>query len=154
MHLSWDDLESRLANALARRSVPSAREIAWACVWLQACGYPGLGLLAEALKDEVKSAPLMRDALGLDLKNVSCVYLASQVLDDVAKNGRVFLHNVRHGLFLVPFSVRDELAIGCPVDPAFALGGPREKNPYAEKLDAARQAGLEVDPALLDALTG
>lgn len=154
MHLSWDAFEQELAGALQRHDISSPRDIAWACVWLEACGYPGLMLLGEALGDQQRSLPLARDALGLDLQNVSCIYLAPAIIADVAAHGRAFLRNVRHGLFLVPFSVRDGLAIGCPVDPAFALGGAREKNPYGEKLDAARQNGFEIDPAKLAAVIG
>jgi hypothetical protein len=113
-----------------------------------------MALLAEALGDQRLSFPLMRDVLGLDLRNVSCVYLAPAIANDVAKNGRAFLRNVRHGLYLVPFSVRDGMAIGCPVDPAFALGGVREKNPYTEKLAAACTNGLDVDPGTLAAILG
>jgi hypothetical protein len=154
MHLTWDVLEEKLADALQRHGMSSPRDIAWACVWLEACGYPGLTLLGEALADEQRSLPLARDALGIDLQNVSCAYLAPAIFAEVAANGRAFLRNVRHGLFLVPFSVRDRLAIGCPVDPAFALGGAREKNPYGEKLDTARRNGFEVDPLKLAAITG
>lgn len=154
MHLTWEALEDRLAATLGRRAVPHARAIAWAGVWLEACGYPGLKLLAEGLADDARSLPLVRDALGIDLQNVSCVYLAADITADVRHNGRAFLRNVRHGLFLVPFSVRHDLAIGCPVDPAFALGGPREKNPYTEKLEVAERDGLEVDEALLKAVEG
>jgi hypothetical protein len=39
------------------------------------------------------------------------------------------------------------MAIGCPVDPAFALGGPRSKDPYAERLALAEANGIEVDDA-------
>lgn len=154
MHLSWDELEDKLAGALQQQSVANPRETAWACVWLEACGYPGLTLLGEALADQQRSLALTRDALGIDLQNVSCVFLAPAVVAEAAAHGRAFLRNVRHGLFLVPFSVRDGLAIGCPVDPAFALGGAREKNPYGEKLEAARQNGFEIDPTRLVAITG
>ena len=64
------------------------------------------------------------------------------------QNGRAFLRNVRHGLYLLPFSVRANIGIGCPIDPAFALGGLRAKNPYGEKLEAAAAAGLAIDDAL------
>ncbi|MBL8907810.1 MAG: hypothetical protein JNM20_14150, partial [Rhizobiales bacterium] len=45
----------------------------------------------------------------------------------------------------LPFTVRANIGIGCPVDPAFALGGERTKNPYAEKLATAYAQGLSVD---------
>jgi hypothetical protein len=60
----------------------------------------------------------------------------------------LYLRNVRHGLYLLPFSVRANIGIGCPVDPSFALGGERTKNPYEEKLLAARQTGIFVDEDL------
>jgi hypothetical protein len=65
-----------------------------------------------------------------------------------AQYGRLFLRNVRHGLYLLPFSVRANIGIGCPVDPSFALGGERTKNPYEEKLVAARQTGIPVPEPL------
>jgi hypothetical protein len=67
-------------------------------------------------------------------------------------HGRVFLRNVRHGLYLLPFSVKLNIGIGCPVDPAFALGGERSKNPYVEKLAFAEAGGIAVDEALWSAL--
>jgi hypothetical protein len=70
----------------------------------------------------------------------------------VRDHGRLFLRNVRHGLYLVPYSVKANIGIGCPVDPAFALGGERTKNPYEEKLAAAHRAGIAVaDPFWLRA---
>ena len=100
----------------------AAAETAWAAVWLEACGYSGVKLLDEALAGERRSIVLARDALGLDLHNVSCAFLAPAIMRDVAANGRVFLRNVRHGLFLLPFAVKANIGIGCPVDPGFALG--------------------------------
>ncbi len=41
-------------------------------------------------------------------------------------------------LYLVPMSVRGGYGIGCPVDPNFALGGERLKNPYPEKIARRR----------------
>jgi hypothetical protein len=61
---------------------------------------------------------------------------------------------VRHGLYLLPGSVLGNYGIGCPVDPAFALGGERHKNPYAEKRAAAARDGLDIDDALWLALKG
>ncbi|MBM3519423.1 MAG: hypothetical protein FJX63_01405 [Alphaproteobacteria bacterium] len=150
--LAVAELERRLAAALARRGLAAPAETAWAASWLCACAYPGLTILTEALADEVRAHPLSRDGLGLDLGHVSCVFLAPAITEDVRNHGRVFLRNVRHGLFLLPFSVRDGLAIGCPVDPAFALGGERSKDPYAEKLAHAQMAGIDVDEAALSLL--
>ncbi len=138
--------EAELARKLG--PLPDAEEIAWATVWLEACGYSGLKLLAEALADERRASPLTRDALGLDLDNVSCAFLAPAILREVKANGRAFLRNVRHGLFMLPFSVREKLGLGCPVDPSFAVGGERLKNPYAEKLEQAAAEGIEVDDTL------
>ena len=138
--------EAELARKLG--PLPDAAEIAWATVWLEACGYGGLKLLAEALADERRSLPLARDALGLDLDHVSCAFLAPAIMREVQANGRAFLRNVRHGLFMLPFSVREKVGLGCPVDPSFAVGGERHKNPYAEKLEQAAAEGIEVDDAL------
>lgn len=120
-------------------------ESAWACAWLEACGYPGLKLLSEALRDGRREVELVRDGLGIDLKSTSCVWLAGRLMAEVQRGGRVFLRNVRHGLYLLPFTVRANVGIGCPVDPAFALGGERTSNPYAEKLALAAAKGVEVD---------
>ena len=59
---------------------------------------------------------------------------------------------MRHGLFLLPFTVRENLGIGCPVDPSFAVGGERTKNPYAEKLAVAMETGLTIDDATWQAI--
>ncbi len=130
-----------------------AGETADRCAWLEAVGYPGLKLLAEALGDVQHSAELERDALGVDLKHVSSVFLASQLDAMIKDQGRLFLRNVRHGLYLVPASVNGNYAIGCPVDPAFALGGERSRNPYAEKLEAAARDGVEVDDGVWQSLS-
>lgn len=151
MRIDMTTAETELAKALG--SLPDASEIAWATVWLEACGYSGLKLLAEALADERRSLVLARDALGLDLDTVSCAFLAPAILREVKANGRAFLRNVRHGLFTLPFSVRENLGLGCPIDPSFAMGGERHKNPYEEKLALARTEGLEVDEALWKQLT-
>lgn len=137
--------EEELARRLSALHLDHPAEIAWACAWLESAGYPGLKLLLEALADSPKSLVLERDALGIDLQNVSCVYLGTSVMNEVKSNGRAFLRNVRHGLYLLPYSVKEGLAIGCPIDPGFALGGPRAKNPYEEKLDAAGKSGLTID---------
>ncbi len=142
------DLENSVATLPAIRARGDARDIAWAAAWLEACGYPGLKMLAEALADPVRDLELRRDALGLDLGQVSCVFLAVKIMGLVAKDGHVFLRNVRHGLYLLPFTVRANLGIGCPVDPAFAVGGERTKDPYAEKLALAATNGISLDREL------
>jgi len=146
------ELEARATNRLNAAGVSEAEEIGWASVWLEACGYPGLTMLEEALADEKRCLKLVRDTLGLDLQNVSCVFLAPAIARHVKKNGRVFLRNVRHGLYLLPFTVKGNFGIGCPVDPSFAIGGERSKNPYAEKLAFAEANGLAVDDHLLHLL--
>jgi hypothetical protein len=115
---------------------------------LQSCGYTGFKLLAEALGDERQSLTLVRDALGLDLQEVSCAFIAPAIMAEVKANGRAFLRNVRHGLFMLPFAVREDMGLGCPVDPSFAVGGERHKNPYAEKLALAEANGIDIDDAL------
>lgn len=136
----------------ARRIIPEPEMAARNCAWLEACGYPGIRLLLEAKADERRSVNLIPDAMGLDLQNVSCVFLGPQIAAYVAKQGRVFLRNVRHGLYLVPLAVEANIGIGCPVDPAFALGGERHKNPYSEKLEMAARDGVAVDDELWRAL--
>lgn len=124
------------------------------CAFLEACGYPGLKLLTEALADDPKSATIQNDVMGLDLQNISCVFIAPQVQQQIAEHGRLFLRNVRHGLYLLPGSVTGNYGIGCPVDPGFALGGERSKNPYAEKLELAARDGVEVEDSVWQALGG
>ncbi len=148
MKLALQSCEDRITSGLAARGIADASEIGWACAWLEACGYPGLKMLGEALADERRNIELTRDAIGLDLANVSCVFLAPRIARDVEKRGRVFLRNVRHGLYLLPFTVRGNIGIGCPVDLAFAVGGERTKNPYAEKIELATRDGVEVDDGL------
>lgn len=138
---------------MSQRGIDGAGNIAWACAWLEACGYPGLAQMAEALAEPRREIALVRDGLGLDLQNVSCAFLAPAIMNDVKANGRVFLRNVRHGLYLLPYTVRDNTGIGCPVDPAFAVGGGRHKNPYTEKLALAELNGLEVDETILNSLS-
>jgi hypothetical protein len=143
------DIEALARKALERHGhaaiAPAAGK---AAAWLEACGYPGLKTVAEAIADERNSLSLARDALGLDLQNVSCVFIGEAVAEEVERDGRAFLRNVRHGLFLLPRSVEANYGIGCPIDPAFALGGERHKNPYAEKLEAAARDGVAVDDEL------
>ncbi len=154
MHITMDAAEAQLRSALESRNIPDAAEIAWATVWLEACGYSGLKFLAEALADERPSQALSRDVLGIDLGNVSAAFLAPGIIREVKANGRAFLRNVRHGLYLLPFTVKDGLGIGCPVDPSFAVGGERHKNPYGEKLEEAAARGIELDDALWAQVTG
>lgn len=139
------EAETRMADRLRRHGIADAAEIAWAAAWLEACGYGGVKLLAEALEDDRRGLALQRDALGLDLGSVSCAFLAPAIMREIRANGRAFLRNVRHGLFMLPFAVRENMAIGCPVDPSFAVGGERYKNPYAEKLALAEAEGLTLD---------
>ena len=148
MHLTITELEQRLAERLTAMLLPDARDIAWAAAWLEACGYTGVKYLSEALADDRKSLSLVRDALGIDLHNISCAFLAPSIMREVSANGRTFLRNVRHGLYLLPFTVKAGSGIGCPIDPAFAVGGERHKNPYAEKLALAQVNGIEVDDIL------
>lgn len=148
MRLAPQNIAERVTEALAARGIADAGDIGWACAWLEACGYPGLKMLGEALAEERREIELARDPIGLDLDNTSCVFLAPRIARDVEKHGRVFLRNVRHGLYLLPFTVRANIGIGCPVDPAFAVGGERTKNPYTEKIELATRDGVEVDDGL------
>jgi len=154
MHITPQDLTEQIENLLARRGIAHAADIAWATTWLECCGYPGVAELSEALGDPTTTLTLTRDMIGYDLQEVSCAYLAPAIMEEVAKNGRAYLHNVRHGLFVLPFTVRANIGIGCPVDAAFAVGGERLKNPYAEKLAMAEVNGLMIDDRLWAKLTG
>lgn len=147
MRVSLDQISN-----FTERIMPGNKVAAKSCAWLEACGYPGLKLFLEAHADERQSLALVPDAMGLDLQNVSCVFLGPAIADHVAIHGRVFLRNVRHGLYLLPLSVEANIGIGCPVDPAFALGGERHKNPYVEKLEIAARDGVTVDENLWRAL--
>ncbi len=128
MQITMNDATVQLSDRLASLGIPDAADIAWATVWLEACGYSGIKLLGEALSDERRHHPLTRDVLGLDLDHVSCAFLAPAIMREVASGGRAFLRNVRHGLYMLPFTVRANTGIGCPVDPSFAVGGERHKN--------------------------
>jgi len=156
--IGFDDLSAAAARLLRDSGSPDiAEESGWACAWLAACGYPGVELLLEALDatpPEARHPVLEADVLGLDLGNISCVFLGPPVARMVERQGRLFLRNVHHGLYLLPFSVKAKFGIGCPVDPAFALGGERTKNPYEEKLTLARQAGIVVAEPLWARLVG
>jgi hypothetical protein len=118
------------------------------CAWLHGAGYNGLHILAEALADARQSAVLEKDLMGLDLQGVSCVFLFPQVEALRAEHGRLFLRNVRHGLYLLRGSIVGNYGIGCPVDPGFPLGGERSKNPYADKLALAARDGVIVDESV------
>ncbi len=147
MRVSFDQIVNT-----AERILPGHKVVAKNCAWLEACGYPGIKLLLEARSDERRSLTFAADTIGVDLQNVSCVFLGPAITDHVAAHGRVFLRNVRHGLYLLPLSVEANIGIGCPVDPAFALGGERSKNPYTEKLEIAARDGVAVDDNLWHAL--
>jgi hypothetical protein len=152
VQIGFDDLAAAATRLLQKHGEAElAQDMGWACAWLEACSYPGLTLLFEALDttpSEARHPMLEPDVLGLDLQNISCVFLAPRIDRLAAERGRLFLRNVRHGLYLVPFSVRANIGIGCPVDPSFALGGERTKNPYEEKLALARENGIAVAEAL------
>jgi hypothetical protein len=105
-------------------------------------------MLSEALDEtprQQRRPSFAPDAIGIDLNTVSCVFMAPALVDFAKIKGRIFLRNVRHGLYLLPFAVRSDMGIGCPVDPAFAIGGAREKNPYTEKLALAALTGITVE---------
>jgi hypothetical protein len=153
MQIDTTTAVDQLTTALTGKAVPGAELIAQNTIWLEACGYPGLKVLTEALEDGIRDHNLVKDALGLDLKNVSCVFLADKLCDYVLKNGRIYLRNVRHGLFLLPASVESGYGIGCPVDPAFALGGERTKDPYVEKLELAARDGITLEENVWALLT-
>ncbi len=154
MRKTLSDIEAHaLASLSALVDADTAAAAAKHCAWLHAAGYNGIKYIGEALTDTETTAVLEKDLMGLDLKNVSCVYISAKVEALFAEYGRLFLRNVRHGLFLLPGSVTGNYGIGCPVDPGFALGGERSKNPYAEKIDLAVKDGVDVDDALWQALS-
>jgi hypothetical protein len=152
MRIDMNTAIEALTARLTGLGLADAPDMAWAAAWLEACGYSGLELLSQALDDERRTLELTRDALGLDLQNVSCAFIAPAIMREVEANGRAFLRNVRHGLFMLPFAVRENIGLGCPVDPSFAVGGERHKNPYAEKLALAEAEGLNVNEALWEKL--
>ncbi|MGE0005557.1 MAG: hypothetical protein AB7S92_08205 [Parvibaculaceae bacterium] len=153
----FEEVTAAAAHRLRASGSPGiAAASGWACAWLEACAYPGIELLLEALDTTPpgeREPVLELDVLGLDLNNISCVFLGPSIARIVEERGRLFLRNVRHGLYLLPFSVKAGIGIGCPVDPSFALGGERTKNPYEEKLSLARQSGLDLPHALWTRLT-
>jgi hypothetical protein len=153
MKQTLNDIKAYALAALQRKGHAAiAERAAEDCMWLEAVAYPGLKILAEALADEAHAATLEKDLMGLDLQNISCVFLADAVHNQILEHGRLFLRNVRHGLYLLPQSVHANYGIGCPVDPGFPLGGERSKNPYAEKFELAQRDGVEVDDAVWQAL--
>jgi hypothetical protein len=147
--VSLSDLGEAIRGYLERNGCSAiAADGGWATAWLEACGYPGLGMLFEALAEtppEGREPKIKIDTLGADLANVSCLFGARRLVGLAGNRGRLFLRNVRHGLFLVPFAVKANMAIGCPVDQSFAIGGERTKNPYAEKIELAENDGVSVD---------
>lgn len=133
----------------------AAGEIAWACGWLESAGYPGLAMLAEALETTPagQRSPTLSAEYGLvDTGGVSCAFLAPDLALMAKAHGRIVLMQARHGLYVLPFSVRDGMGIGCPVDPSFALGGTRERDPYAEKIAKAEETGIDVAEEVLQRL--
>ena len=154
MRKTLSEIEAHASAAMsAKVDAETAATAAKHCAWLHGAGYNGIKYIGEALHDSETTASIEKDLMGLDLKNISCVFLSPQVEALFAEHGRLFLRNVRHGLFLLPGSVTGNYGIGCPVDPAFALGGERSKNPYAEKIELAEKDGVDVDEALWQALT-
>ena len=79
------ELEHSIAALPGLKARGDAGEIGWAAAWLEACGYPGLPLLAEALADPAQDIELHRDAIGFDLRQVSCVFLAAKIVDLAAR---------------------------------------------------------------------
>jgi hypothetical protein len=147
--VSLDEIETTALKYLnAHGHAAIALRAAKDCAWLQAVGYAGLQILTEAVADTVQTADIEKDLMGLDLHHVSCVFLADKIGSLYTEHGRMFLRNVRHGLYLVPMSVHGNFGIGCPVDPGFALGGERTKNPYPEKLNLAMRDGIAIDDEL------
>lgn len=151
---SLAEIEAHARAALLRHGHAAVVDFAApACSFLEGVAYPGLKLLAEALSDATTTASLEKDLMGLDLQHVSCVFIGPEVERLTRENGRLFLRNVRHGLYLLPGSVAGNYAIGCPVDPGFPLGGERSKNPYTEKLEISSRNGVAVDDALWTSLS-
>jgi Protein of unknown function (DUF3726) len=153
MIVSFDEVRRVAFRALdAGGAAPGIDdECGWACAWLEAYGYPGLKMLVEALDEtprEERRPAYEPDALGIDLCNISSVFSAPTLADFAVARSRIFLRNVKHGLYILPFTIRANIGIGCPVDPSFAVGGERHKNPYVEKLAAAAQNGITVDDVI------
>jgi hypothetical protein len=152
MQLNFSEAEQTLAAGLRARKLQSAPFVAHSALWLEACKFPGLHCLYEALGDKVKQTSLQVVAHGIDLHHVSCVFIAEQVFSEIRKSGRATLRNVRHGLFLLPASAESNVAIGCPIDNSFSLGGERSGNPYTEKVVLAKTQGLTVNEVIWNRL--
>lgn len=153
MNKTLAEIEAHSRAALNAKGHADIAAVASAhTAWLHGAGYNGIKYIAEALQDSESRTTLEKDLMGLDLKGVSCVFISTEVEKLFAEHGRMFLRNVRHGLFLLPGSVNGNYGIGCPVDPGFALGGERSKNPYAEKLALAARDGVDVDEAIWHSL--
>jgi hypothetical protein len=146
MRVAMHELEA----AAARKS--GNEDTGWACAWLCACGYRGIDLLLEALADPPRAPVLAKTVLGVDGEGVSAVFLAPRLVALAREHGRITYRNARHGLYVLPHAVRANLAIGCPVDAAFHIGGERESNPYAAKLAAAAGEGIEISETLWGSL--
>ena len=158
MTQSFDDIRSAATATLAAAGTGPdiAENCGWACAWLEACGYKGIAMLLEALDEtppERRQPELIWKLGGVDGGGVSAVFLAPALMRLAQEKGRITYRSTRHGLYLLPFTVRANIGIGCPVDPAFHIGGERDKNPYAEKLELALANGLEPDADLWRRLT-
>ena len=156
-NLSAGMVERLALDALAGAGCDAqlAQTGAKAAAFLESVGYPGLSLIDEALADRAQIGQkqgLVPEYGLLDTKGISCLFLGPELDRLVKEQGRIVLMRVRHGLFLVPWSIWGNYAIGCPVDPSFALGGPRERNPYAEKIAKSAETGIEVDEAVISRL--
>jgi hypothetical protein len=154
LNINWLEAEATLHQALVARNFAQAEFAAKTAIWLEACDYPGLSILQEALLENPVPFILTRTTIGIDLQAISCVHIGPQIISEIRENGRVYLRNVRHGLFLLMASVEHNFGIGCPVDPGFAIGGERIKNPYLEKLALAHSKGLVLDAKLWQNLIG
>ena len=155
VQVAFSGFAEPVARALAAGGLPApeAQESGWAAAWLQAAGYKAAAMTLEALADGVFTHSGLKVSHGLvDTAGVSCVWLAPALARLAQDNGRIVLINARHGLFVLPFTVRGNFGIGCPVDPSFAIGGERTKNPYAEKVAQGEAEGVEVDDAQWTAL--
>ena len=158
MTISFDDIQAAATAALtgAGTGPEIALDCGWACAWLEACGYKGIAMLLEAL-DETPPQQRMPELVwklgGVDGGGISAVFLSPALMLLAKEKGRVTYRNTRHGLYLLPFTVRANIGIGCPIDPAFHIGGERDKNPYAEKLELALANGLTPDPELWQRLS-
>lgn len=149
--VTFEDFQAAVTSALAKAGLaaPLAAESGWAAAWLQAAGYKALAMVLEALNAgpaPAAGSPALTVSHGLvDGEGVSCVFLAPRLAALADGHGRIVLTNARDGLFVLPFTVRGDYGIGCPVDPSFAIGGERVKNPYAEKVTLGMAEGVEVD---------